>query len=56
MDADCIRTNTVGTQTLEPEPEVNPSFRKFKVASLGFILGVLVTLWILQLLHQTRML
>jgi hypothetical protein len=54
-DTDSIGTNTVGTQTLEHEPEVKQNFRKFKIASLDFILGVLVTLWILQLLYQTRM-
>jgi hypothetical protein len=53
-DADSLRTNTTGTQTAEPEPEVNPGYRKFKIASLGFILGVLTTLWILLLLYLTR--
>ena len=38
-----------------PEPEVNPGYRKLKIASLGFILGVITTLWILLLLSPTRM-
>jgi hypothetical protein len=54
-DADSLRSNTTGTQTIEPELEVNPGYRKFKVASLGFILGVLTTSWILLLLYLTRM-
>ncbi len=50
-----LQTNTTGTQTAGPEPEVNPGYRKFKIASLGFILGVITTLWILLLLSPTRM-
>jgi hypothetical protein len=53
-DAYSLRTNTTGTQTAEPEPEVNPGYRKFKIASLGFILGVLTISWILLLLYLTR--
>ena len=48
-------TRTTGTQTAELELEVNPGYRKFKIASLGFILGVITTLWILLLLSPTRM-
>jgi hypothetical protein len=54
-DVNSLQTNTTGTQTAEPEPEVNPGYRKLKIASLGFILGVLTTLWILLLLYLTRM-
>jgi hypothetical protein len=50
-----LQTNTVGTQTAGPEPEAHPSYRKLKIASLGFILGVITTLWILLLLSPTRM-
>ncbi len=56
-DVNFLQTNTTGTQTAgpEPEPEVNPGYRKLKIASLGFILGVITTLWILLLLSPTRM-
>jgi hypothetical protein len=54
-DVDYLLTNTTGTQTAGPELEVNPGYRKFKIASLGFILGVITTLWILLLLSPTRM-
>ncbi len=54
-DDNSLHINTTGTQTADPEIEVNPGYRKFKVASLGFILGVLTTLWILLLLSPTRM-
>ncbi len=54
-DVNSTHINTTGTQTAEPEPEINPGHRKFKIASLGFILGVITTLWILLLLSPTRM-
>jgi Caulimovirus viroplasmin len=54
-DKDVVSTRTTGTQTADPEIEVNPGYRKFKIASLGFILGVITTLWILLLLSPTRM-
>jgi hypothetical protein len=54
-DANSLQTNTAGTQTAESEPEVNPGYRKFKIASVAFILGVLTSLWILLLLYLTRM-
>ncbi len=54
-DTDVNSTHTTGTQTAELELEVNPGYRKFKIASLGFILGVITTLWILLLLSPTRM-
>ena len=54
-DVNFLLTNTTGTQTARPEPEVNPGERKLKIASLGFILGVITTLWILLLLSPTRM-
>jgi hypothetical protein len=54
-DVNSSQSNTAGTQTAEPELEANPGYRKFKVASLGFILGVITTLWILLLLSPTRM-
>jgi hypothetical protein len=54
-DVNSSRIDTIGTQTAEPELEVNPVYRKFKIASLGFILGVIATLWILLLLSPTRM-
>jgi hypothetical protein len=54
-DVNYLLTNTTGTQTVGPEPEINPGYRKFKIASLGFILGVITTLWILLLLSPTRM-
>ena len=54
-DDNSTRINTTGTQTADPEIEVNPGCRKFKIASLGFILGVITTLWILLLLSPTRM-
>jgi hypothetical protein len=54
-DANYLLTNTTGTQTAGPEPEINPGYRKLKIASLGFILGVITTLWILLLLSPTRM-
>ncbi len=54
-DDNSSRINTTGTQTADPETEVNPGYRKFKIASLGFILGVITTLWILLLLSPTRM-
>ena len=54
-DVNYLLTNTTGTQTAGPEPEINPGYRKVKIASLGFILGVITTLWILLLLYPTRM-
>ena len=54
-DDNSAHINTTGTQTADPEIEVNPGYRKFKIASLGFILGVITTLWILLLLSPTRM-
>ena len=46
--------NTTGTQTSDLELEVSPDYRKLRIASLGFILGVITTLWILLLLSPTR--
>ena len=54
-DDNSTHINTTGTQTADPEIEVNSGYRKFKIASLGFILGVITTLWILLLLSPTRM-
>jgi hypothetical protein len=53
-DTDVVSTRTAGTQTAELELEVNPDYRKYRIASLGFILGVITTLWILLLLSPTR--
>jgi hypothetical protein len=53
-DTDVVSTHTAGTQTAELELEVNPDYRKYRIASLGFILGVITTLWILLLLSPTR--
>ena len=53
-DTGVVSTHTTGTQTAELELEVNPDYRKYRIASLGFILGVITTLWILLLLSPTR--